>query len=76
MKIRELVLSDYKKIRHLVLKYGMNIQTSDNWKKTWTSNPQIKKGLKIPKGWVAIKHNKIIGVLENFPKLFKVKKRL
>ena len=76
MKIRELVLSDYKKIRHLVLKYGMNIQTSDNWKKTWTTNPQIKKGLKIPKGWVAIKHNKIIGVLENFPKLFKVKRRL
>ena len=52
MKIRELVLNDYKKIRHLVLKYGMNIQTSDNWKKTWTTNPQIKKGLKIPKGCI------------------------
>ena len=71
MFLREVTFEDYTKIKKLVTKSKKNIQDYESWKKIWSTNPLLKKGYKIPLGWIIEKNQEVVGYLGNFPKVLK-----
>ena len=76
MKIRNVSIKDYEKIKILLKRHNMNMIDFKRWINLWKKNPSLKNNkIKWIKGWVIEKNNKVVGHVGHFPMEYTLNKK-
>ena len=76
MKIRNVSIKDYEKIKILLKRHNMNMIDFKRWVNLWKKNPSLKNNkIKWIKGWVIEKNNKVVGHVGHFPMQYILNKK-
>ena len=76
MKIRNVSIKDYEKIKILLKRHDLNMIDFKRWVNLWKKNPSLKNNkIKWIKGWVIEKNNKIVGHVGHFPMQYFLNKK-
>ena len=67
MKLRQVSIKDYKKIKNLFKRNKLEMINFNRWKNLWNKNPILKKRRNWIKGWVMIDGSRIVGHFGSFP---------
>ena len=67
MNLRKVSIKDYKQIKNLFTRNGLEIIPIIRWKNLWKKNPILKNKKKWIKGWVIEENKKIVGHFGSFP---------
>ena len=67
MKLRQVSIRDYKKIKNLFRRNSLGIVNFNRWKNLWHKNPILKERKNWIKGWIMMDGNKLVGHFGCFP---------
>ena len=67
MKLRQVSIKDYKKIKNLFKRNKLEMINFNRWKNLWNRNPISKKRRNWIKGWVMIDGGRVVGHFGSFP---------
>jgi len=67
MKLRQVSIKDYKKIKNLFKRNNLVMVNFNRWKNLWHNNPILKKKKNWTKGWILMDGNRSVGHFGSFP---------
>jgi hypothetical protein len=71
VKLREALFSDFQAVTELKQRWGLSLDTFENWERLWRHNPALQQmEFKPPIGWVLEAEGEIVGYLGNIALLY------